>query len=255
MISVSLQGGLGNYMFQIATSYSLALDNDDTFILDPKRNYTTHRYVSDYRNNILRNLRFGDFNVTSHYQETNFTYTPITYESNMLLSGYFQSEKYFTHNRDKVLNLFSIDGESKKYINDKYGDLFNSDTCSLHVRRGDYLNLPNHHPICEMSYYEEALKNFPNSRIVVFSNDIDWCKSNFSSLPYEFVYIEGNEDYIDMWLMSLCDNNIIANSSFSWWGAWLNDNPNKRVIVPKKWFGPAIGHNINDLIPGTWEMI
>ena len=88
---------------------------------------------------------------------------------------------------------------------------------------------------------------------LIFSNDIEWCKKNF--IGNQFIFIEGEKDYIDLWLMSLCKNNIIANSSFSWWGAWLNTNSDKKVITPKNWFGPAINHSTQDLIPEKWFMI
>ena len=115
------------------------------------------------------------------------------------------------------------------------------------------MNLPNHHPACNLGYYKEAIKLMDVNKFIVFSDDMSWCKENF--VGDEFIFMENNSDYIDLWLMSLCDNNIIANSSFSWWGAWLNQNPNKKVIAPKKWFGPAINHNTKDLIPESWIII
>jgi hypothetical protein len=94
-----------------------------------------------------------------------------------------------------------------------------------------------------------------NKTIILFSNDIDWCKKNLILDGKELIYIENNFDYIDLWMMSLCENNIIANSSFSWWGAWLNKNNNKIVVAPKKWFGNALQHNTKDLYPEKWIVI
>jgi len=122
----------------------------------------------------------------------------------------------------------------------------------LHVRRGDYLQLPTHHPTCTIDYYHKALANF-DGKVLVFSDDIDWCRKTFQDPRFEFV--KGNLDYIDLYLMSMCKNNIIANSSFSWWAAWLNDNKDKKVIAPKKWFGPAISHNTMDLYPKKWRLL
>ena len=136
----------------------------------------------------------------------------------------------------------------------KYGDILKENLCSIHVRRGDYLGLPNHHPACPLEYYEEAMKQMDDSKIfLVFSDDFGWCKENFTNS--NVIFIEDNKDYIDLFLMTLCQNNIIANSSFSWWGAWLNQNENKKVIAPNKWFGKAIQHNTKDLIPPTWKTI
>ena len=88
---------------------------------------------------------------------------------------------------------------------------------------------------------------------MVFSDDLDWCKETF--LGNRFTFISGNRDYQDLFLMSMCKNNIIANSSFSWWGAWLNTNLNKKVIAPKKWFGPQLSLSSDDIYPNTWEII
>ncbi len=130
-------------------------------------------------------------------------------------------------------------------------------TCSIHVRRGDYLNSPNHHPVQNMNYYMKAIKQMPKDSIfLIFSDDISWCKANFPDVPEKFIFVEGNADYEDLLLMSLCKNNIMCNSTFSWWGAWLNKNPNKKVIAPSVWFGPAYAnHNTEDLYCEGWIKI
>jgi hypothetical protein len=94
-----------------------------------------------------------------------------------------------------------------------------------------------------------------SENILIFSDDINWCKNNLLIKNKNIFFIEGNQDYIDLWLMSMCKNNIMANSTFSWWGAWLNKNPNKKVFVPRTWFGNMIKHNTKDLIPNTWIQI
>jgi hypothetical protein len=250
MVTSNLVGGLGNYLFQIAAAYSLALDNGDSVVLDDQSSVTVHKHINSYRDNILRNLTFNKPSVSVRYGEPFFHYKKIPYQPNLLINGYYQSEKYFINNKDKILKLFSIDEKSKKHINKKFKDILDLKTCSIHVRRGDYLRLPNHHPVCSLDYYKEAISLINVDKFLIFSDDIPWCKENF--IGDEFIFIEGNDDYVDLWLMSLCDDNIIANSSFSWWGAWLNQNPTKKVVAPNKWFGPAIRHNIKDLIPETW---
>ena len=140
-------------------------------------------------------------------------------------------------------------------MNEKYKSLFNKNTVSLHIRRGDYVNLSDHHLLLDISYYKNAVNMFKNiEKVVVFSDDIEWCKENLDIKNTEF--IENETDIVDLYLMSQCTHNIIANSSFSWWGAWLNKNDNKKVIAPKKWFGPKRNDlNDKDIIPETWIRI
>jgi hypothetical protein len=254
MLTCNLIGGLGNKMFQIATTYSLSLDNNDECIFEFSEQANAHQNMTTYIDNIFRNINFGVSNCDLIYREPHFHYSKIPYMDNLRLLGYFQSEKYFSKHREQILKLFSIDSINKQLISKKYNSLFEHKTCSLHVRRGDYLGLPNHHPICDIGYYKEAMEQIDENVVyLVFSNDIEWCKNNF--IGNNFIFITGESDYIDMWLMSLCNHNIIANSSFSWWGAWLNKNQNKKVIYPKKWFGSALNHNTNDLIPEGWIII
>jgi hypothetical protein len=256
MVTSNLIGGLGNYLFQIASVYSLALDNNDEIIFNINESLTVHQPLKNYTNNILSKIKFIDYslNIENNYYEQFFDYQKIPYKTNQKIHGYFQSEKYFIHNRQQILNLYDIDEESKKEIDKKYGEILVGNTCSLHVRRGDYLKYPNHHPTCTLEYYNNSIKEFSkDTKFLIFSDDINWCKEVFTN--ENFIFIEGNGDYIDLWLMSLCKNNIIANSSFSWWGAWLNQNQNKKVISPNKWFGSSIPHNTKDLIPTSWMKI
>ena len=255
MISCNLEGGLGNYMFQIATTHSISVDYNDVMVIDDTNVHAVHKHINTYKSNIFRNIHFGSVSTENNYGEPQFHYSKIPYSPNLRLNGYYQSEKYFKHNRDKLLKLFSIDETTNNYITTKYGNNFNN-TCSVHVRRGDYLRYPNHHPFCGIEYYEKSMYTMGNSyEFLIFSDDIEWCKENFSRLPYNFKYIEGNPDYVDLYLMSMCENNIIANSSFSWWGSWLNTNDLKLVISPKVWFGSSSPHNDCDIIPFEWTRI
>ena len=136
-------------------------------------------------------------------------------------------------------NLFRPDVDIVKYIDTKYGDILNKEeTISIHIRRGDYLEKEDRHPVCRMEYYQAAIEyidTFNSPIFIIFSDDIEWCKKHF--IGDNYIFIQDEEDYIDLYLMSLCKHNIIANSSFSWWGAWLNKNINKKVIAPQNWFG------------------
>jgi hypothetical protein len=186
--------------------------------------------------------------------EGGFHYTPIPkIEGNIKLIGHFQSEKYFINHKNEILKLFEIDDITKNYLLEKYGEILNQDTCSIHVRRGDYLGLQNHHPIQPIEYYQKAINIIgEENHFLIFSDDIKWCEENFSFLKNK-TFVSDNLDYEDLYLMSMCNNNILANSTFSWWGAWLNNNENKQVIIPSKWFGVSNSHlNTNDLYCNKW---
>lgn len=257
MISSYFQGGLGNQLFQISAALSLAEDNGDKSVFNmayhdlPKQG----RKCKNYLNSILRNVNFSSkYKPSSFYHEPDFCYNKIPYSPNICLVGYFQSEKYFVHNREIIKKTFSIDKESQEIIKSKYDNILNKAPISVHIRRGDYLSSNGVHPVCTKDYYERAFEMFDaDSTFLIFSDDIKWCRQNFIGDRYYFA--EGNEDYIDLYLMSKCSHNIIANSSFSWWAAWLNDNTHKRVISPKNWFGGDAKFDTKDVRPQGWEMI
>jgi hypothetical protein len=243
MVTCELMGGLGNQLFQIATTIGLGLRNNDKFVFD----ISNHKIglqgfdAIKYKNNIYSKLVDYKFDPIVTFNEVGHYYSPIPYQHDMKIVGYFQSEKYFSDFRSDIINIFKPTEEIKNYITDKYGWLFNIKTCSLHVRHGDYMLLPSHHPPLQVKYYLDAIKNFDNNtKFLIFSDDIEWCKTVF--LGDRFIFIENENDYIDLYLMSMCNNNITANSSFSWWGSWLNTNPDKIVIAPSKWFGLSNQH-------------
>jgi len=127
--------------------------------------------------------------------------------------------------------------------------------CSIHVRRGDYLKLKNHHPVQGLGYYKEAMKLVPCDKFLVFSDDVKWCKKVFNG--DQFIVSEPAPQEVDFNMMIACSHHIIGNSSFSWWAAYLGDNPDKVVVAPKNWFGPKLAetHKLDDLIPPNWRLI
>lgn len=240
--------GLGNQLFQIATILSLAKDNNDTatfpMLLAPE--------FGGYHKTILSGIttELKGLHLSCHYIEPSFCYQELPYSDGCIYRGYFQSEKHFKHNRDYILSSFSFSNK----VEEKYKEILNARTVSLHVRRGDYLNLQSHHPLQPQEYYTKALAEVGDFDFaLVFSDDIDWCKQNLD-IP-NAVFVEGQKDIEDLKLMSLCDNNIIANSSFSWWGAWLNRSENKKVVAPKNWFGPDKQFDDRDVLPDSWIKI
>jgi hypothetical protein len=262
MIYCNLKGGLGNMLFQIAATKSLAIDNDASFSFPNLIANLQYLNQDNFHNlslthsfeylNLLNNLNF-----CGPKENFKIIYFPFEYikigkiEEDVLIDGFFQSEKYFNHNRDSILDMFSFDFE----INKKYNFLKDKKVTSIHVRRGDYIKLPDYHPTQSLEYYLESIEMLKNESelFAVFSDDINWCKENIKL--NNCIYIEGEKDYIELYLMSICNNHIISNSSFSWWGAWLNKKEDKKVIGPKKWFGSKINHNTNDILPENWIKI
>lgn len=157
--------------------------------------------------------------------------------------GYWQDERYFKHEQEIIRDAFVPKSISKKNIEFEQ-KLHGKKSLSIHVRRGDYISNPYFSNICDLAYYQKALHLILNLEkidiVCIFSNDIEWCRIHISPLlnNQEVVYVDWNKrtnSYQDIYLMSLCNHNIIANSSFSWWGGWLNKNKNKKVICPSKW--------------------
>ena len=254
MITCKLQGGLGNQMFQIAAITSLAWKNNDIAKFDLNSHYlpSQGRKAHNYIDNIFRNVEFNDnIEIDSVYNEGGHQYVDMPYVKNSRFIGYFQSEKYFEDHVLKIKDLFSIDENTKNYIFEKYNDILKKKPTSIHIRRGDYLKFKDVHPVCKKEYYIEAMKRLPSdTEYLIFSDDPDWCLKSFAMK--KFTVIRGEADFVDLFLMSLCQNNIIANSSFSWWAAWLNINEGKKIFAPKAWFGAAGPQYTDDIIPNSW---
>ncbi len=231
-------------MFTIATGEALSIrDGKQMYITKPNG-------YNEYSDNIFRNIKVTNNIPNNIYRESSFTYSEIPVVD--AIDGYFQSEKYFCDYRDFILDLFRPTNDIEEYIDKKYGNILNN-SVGIHIRRGDYLLYPNIHPVCTIEYYKNALDNFGNrENFIIFSDDINWCKEHFDS---DFHFIEKEKDWMDLYIMSKCTDNIIANSSFSWWAAWLNKNDEKRVVAPKLWFGSGKNIDTKDLIPNDWSLI
>lgn len=180
-----------------------------------------------------------------------------------LLDGYWQTEKYFKKYRKQILKDFTFPKKTSKKNKLIINQIKKKNSISVHVRRGDYVTnekTNKYHGVCSVDYYKEAIniinKQIKNPWFVVFSNDLNWCKKHLT-VPKNSLFISHNtkkNSFEDMRLMSLCKHNIIANSSFSWWGAWLNRNNDKIIIAPKKWFR-GIKISEVDIIPSNWKTI
>lgn len=255
-VTTKLVGGLGNFMFQIAAVYGYALKNGYTPIITLQDTFPVHNPFNTYREDLFEkiipvNLPLHTF---QRYKEPTFNYEEIPVsENSILLDGYFQSEKYFKHCEQFIKDLFTPTKKEEALQLFKHYEGMN--ICSLHVRRGDYLSRQQHHPVQPLEYYYQAMSNMPaDTKYLIFSDDIEWCKSTFQG--DNFFFVEGNKDSDDLLLMSCCTHNIIVNSTFSWWAAWLNDNKNKIVVAPKNWFGPAYSDwNTEDIYCSDWIVL
>jgi len=243
MITSNLACGLGNIMFQIAAATSLSIDNNDTSAFNLKEHKTSSQGHQAYRykDNVLRNIIDCEIDSTNEYHEPTFSYKKIPYQEKLKIYGNFQSEKHFESNKKYIQNLFlpTLDIKIKLSNIIETININKKQTISLHVRRGDYMQLQMSHKFIGIEYINNAISYFNDSVIFVFSDDIEWCKNNINSSNNELVFIDNKyslEDYEEMYLMSMCNHNIISNSSFSWWASYLNQNENKKVIVPEKWF-------------------
>lgn len=254
--STLFMGGLGNMLFQTAMLYSYSKKFNYNFLLNYSHVGTLHNPPVNYKNNIFRNFNFiNNSGIEWSLYEEPLEYKPCKYNEltdfnvkNLLFKGFFQSYKYFNLDEKEIQAIFSPTSDILDYINNKYNP---QNYISLHVRRGDYTKLSEHHHNLDLKYYKNAIDYFNGNKFLIFSDDINWCKKHFKG--EEFTFVENEEDYIDLYIMSQCKHNIIANSTFSWWGAYLNPKPNKIVIHPDKWFGKINSKlDISDLFPPTW---
>lgn len=243
MVTANLIGGCGNQLFQAAAAIAHAKRvGVDWGIPDRTWNETIWPMM------IPANLpRYKLWNFVPAYREPSHAYTPIPENyRHIRLDGYFQSYKYFEDYIDEIRQLFGFVSNA------------GMNAVSIHVRRGDYL-APMHldkHPVVTLDYLNQAIEMFPDDEFLVFSDDLAWCHKNFKGDRFHFS--EGNNTWLDLRTMALCKHNIISNSTFSWWAAYMNCNPDKIVVTPDEsnWFGPANKHlDVKDLIPTTWQRI
>ena len=262
-VSVRLVGGLANNLFGIACAYAYSLKHDKELVLVNEKFGIVHNSLDIYKDNILSKVNFVekyDFSGFKIYEEPKFSFDEIPkIEGNVMLLGYFQSELYFFEYEREIRELFSFPEELVNSVKEKYKNVLNKETCSIHVRRTNYLQLSDHHPVQSINYYMKAVREIDKSGdciFLIFSDDKEWCRNNFPKIEGKFIVVENEFDYEDLLLMSLTKNNIIANSSFSWFGSYLNNNLDKRIIAPSKWFGPA-KQNIDtkDLYCKNWIII
>lgn len=261
--TAELQGGLGNQMFQIAHAMAQGWKyRVPTYFLNKSSTPMQASQPTKYLDNIYRSVHFVDkITKTKSVREKSWNEAAISVPcfKSIKFQGYFQSRKNFLGYDDEVRGIFTAPETFRVRVYKKYPALACRDVVSVHVRRGDYLTVSDIHPVVDLSYINKCLDSTElGSKVFIFTDDKKWAKEQFSS--HQATIAEGLEDFEEMWMMSLCRTNIISNSSFSWWGAFLNENENKRVLAPSLWFGPngptphdAIYEDYWTVIPVSYE--
>jgi hypothetical protein len=288
MIISEVIGGLGNQMFQYAAGWSLAEAKKTIFKLDISaysyysmhKGYELDRVFSlqsafasaaDLKQilgwqryslcrRVIKRPYFSSLRKTSLLLESGFAYSDLRPRVSDLayISGYWQSEKYFLNYANEIREKFTF-APILDDANKKWAELIaRKNSVSIHVRRGDFFHGKNasYHGVCTVDYFASAIRyikeRVSNVEFFIFSDDLNWAIRNINStMPCHFIADnKGEKSFNDMRLMRLCKHNIIANSSFSWWGAWLNSNESKIVIAPTNWFVAEI--DTRDLLPATW---
>lgn len=288
MIIVRLIGGLGNQLFQYAVGRNLADRHKTKLKIDISgfETYKLHKYSLapfNIREDIataeeisqLTSANQGNSNgfftklfrrpagsPASHIREKHVHFDPeiLNLPDNVYLDGYWQSEKYFSDIEKDIRREFTVKDPQKDKDRETADIIASCEAVSLHIRRGDYVSNATTNQIfgtCGLDYYHSSIgiiaQNVPNPHFFIFSDDPEWARNNLK-LDYPTTLVEHNNadrNFEDLRLMSQCNHNIIANSSFAWWGAWLNNNPDKIVIAPAKWFQTA-KYDPKDIIPPQW---
>ena len=291
LIISNIIGGLGNQMFQYAAGRALAYEKNLKFRIDDSdyQNYNLHNFelikvfnlpvklaekadlsaILGWRSskNVMRLLKNQNLSWLrgAHYiAEPHFNYwsdivhVPIS----CYLLGYWQSEKYYKKIESQIRHDFKFKDNFSNFNNFLIEKIKSTNSISLHIRRGDYISnsvANSNHGVLPIDYYinsiEYITQRVTKPKFFIFSDDIDWVKSNLPiKFPFEYVeHNRGSQSFNDMRLISQCRHHIIANSTFSWWGAWLNPDPRKIVVAPRRWF--ANDRNIQDLFPQSWVVL
>lgn len=283
VVSVHLMGGLGNQLFQLFACISYGLSHSRRIILPYSEILTTGTIRNTYWDTLFHTIKHMTTFVNTQYtidslaqfatfRENGYRFKPIgpSRVPNVRLYGYFQSPNYFQEHYDTICSLMNLPNQISQ-IRNTYTQYFteNTITVSMHFRIGDYINIQDHHPIMPVQYYLSALQhilmlhNGNPCEVLYFceQSDIDtvsYMISQIKGVVHNVNFVRADNaisDWEQMLLMSNCQDNIIANSTFSWWGAYLNQTRNKHVCYPMNWFGPSAKHDVINLFPEDWQRI
>lgn len=288
MITIHLKGGLGNQLFQIFATIAYALEHNHEFIFPYADKLHTGIVRPTYWSNLLKSLIvYTAANSSCMFLNSQIHQLPVLREphfqyeklpridpsKSVAFDGYYQSFKYFEKYETQIYQMINLENQQTQTKRDFEHYLGNVFTINMHFRLGDYKHKQEYHPVMPKEYYEKALisilsniKTTAPIRVLYFCEEednayvndiIQYLTTKTSEYTVEFVKVDDTiADWKQMLLMSCCDSHIIANSSYSWWGAYLSQNANKHVCYPSKWFGPAMINIItNDLFPSNWMKI
>jgi hypothetical protein len=267
-------GRLGNQMFQYAGLRGIAAHNGYDFLIPPDDSYGRSNYglFDCFKMSHVGPKNKGYFQTSKNLTTNQFHYSSGFMNScpdDANLHDYFQSEKWFKHIEDEIREDFTFNDEILDSCKEVIAEFTNP--IFMHVRRGDYLNQPQYHPFTGIEYYQNARTHFPDDvTVLVFSDDTEWCRHQeffqgdeyfISDFDTRYTQTSDTNDgpeqslvpYYDLCMMSLCNGGVIANSSMSWWGAWLIKDPKYPIVAPKQWFGEAYAnYDMSDLLPEQW---
>lgn len=276
-VYVYMKAGLCNQLFMLFACISYALDNGKKYLIYSRKNCTFQNnklywdsLLDKFNDKLFEDNVIGN-KIPRYDEEKNFNYMPIpAINQEFMICGYYQTEKYFKHNYEKILDI--MDFHTKQaIIKNKYPEYFTKKTIAIHFRLGDYIGLQFNHPIMKPSYYVNALKHYESilGESLYDYNILYFCQRGDNYIVdkyieeindmrnYNFVKVSDDmEDWEQLLVMSLCDNFIIANSTFSWFGAYFSQNKNKIITYPSIWFGQGLKHlNTSHICPEEWIKI
>jgi hypothetical protein len=282
MVISRIYGGLGNQLFQYAAGRALALHHGTKLLLDVGKfdEYKLRHFdlaalhteltiakpdelIPYFNRNVFQKIRdnIAPMSQRKVFKQKKFRFDPrfFSLPAEIYIQGYWQSEKFFAPVADTIRREFTVRAEHIEKVRALADRIRGEEAVSMHIRRGDYTNkeIMERHGILPESYYQQAIallrERYHGLRFYFFSDDMQWVKDKFAIDNAEFVSgAYTSTHFEDFYLMSCCRHNIIANSSFSWWAAWLNANPAKTVIASRQWFGEKGPKDTQDLIPASW---
>jgi len=262
-ITCGLCGGLGNQLFMIFNTIQCSFEQSKPFWFKYSSSFSSNKTRYPYWDTFFSNLK--EYVKDQEYEKDTIivkqeNINQLSHFEHVILEGYFQKSLFFEKYYKEIYDLINIDEKKKKVLKKLEG--YKIDDCtSLHFRVGDYKMYPNIHPILSYEYYSKAVATIGSKKFLYFyeDEDVEYITSIIqrlkTELNVEFVSSKQFElvDWEEMLLMSLCEHNIIANSTFSWWGAYFNSNKNKKVVYPEKWFG--FYEDMNGRFPDSWIKI
>ena len=255
-------GRFGNQMFQYAATKGIAANRGVDFCIPPgpvndgefNDEENQHKLFMAFQ---LSSIKEVNMFPAPYRQEESFNFDEDLFnncEDNVNLYGYLQSEKYFKHIETEIRKDFIWRDDVWNTCKEIFDEIIpDGEAISLHVRRTDQVTKSKYHPVQPNSYYEKALAKLPDVPVIVFSDEPEWCKTQEIFESDRFLISDSSDNIHDMCLMSMCKYQIIVNSSYSWWGAWLSGSEN--VIAPTVWFGEEAGLDDKDIVPDRWERI